>query len=466
MSDTSVASLCRLTVRAPSRTIDLAVPVDVPVADLLPTLLRYCVEGMEEEGLDHGGWVLQRLGGPALDDEATLEAAELHDGEVLHLRPRAEAMPEVRLDDLVEGIADVTRERLHAWTADRSRQLLRAFLACVLLIALGVLAWPGGPVAPRAATAGVAGLLMLAGAATAARAVGDGATGAVLGIMAVPALALAGGLLPEGEIAGPYAYHVLGARLLAAGAAGAGAAVLALAAVAVCAPLLLSAAVVCVAAAVSGALMSVFDLPVDKAACVVAAALVVVGGFVPAIAFKLAGLRMPPLPTDPGQLQEGIDPYDGPEVATRTELAGGWMISLYGAIGIVCAGCLLPLVRRPDLPEALIAVVLSLLLLLHGRGMVNVWQRLVLVVPGAMGAALGLVAAGAHLAPGDRPGYVAGLLGLAAVLAVVTWTVPGRRMLPYWGRAAELLQSTLAISLLPLTLWAVGVFGELRAISG
>ncbi|MGW5564705.1 type VII secretion integral membrane protein EccD [Streptomyces tendae] len=466
MSDTSVASLCRLTVRAPSRTIDLAVPVDVPVADLLPTLLRYCVEGMEEEGLDHGGWVLQRLGGPALDEESTLEAAELHDGDVLHLRPRSEEMPEVRLDDLVEGIADVTRDRLHAWTADRSRQLLRVFLVCVLLIALGVLAWPGGPAVPRAATAGVAGLLLLAGAATAARAVGDAATGAALGVMAVPALALAGGLLPDGEIAGPDAYHVLGARLLAAGAAGAGAAVLALAAVAVYAPLFLSAAVVCVAAAVSGALMSVFDVPADKAACVIAACLVIVGGFVPAIAFKLAGMRMPPLPTNPGQLQEGIDPYDGPEVATRTELSSGWMIALYGAIGLVCAGCLFPLVRRPNLPETLIAIILSLLLLLHGRGMVNVWQRLVLVAPGAMGAALGLVAAGAYLAPGDRPAYVAGLLGLAAVLAVITWTVPGRRMLPYWGRAAELLQSTLAIALLPLTLWAVGVFGELRAISG
>ncbi|WP_030186754.1 type VII secretion integral membrane protein EccD [Streptomyces violaceorubidus] len=466
MSDTSVASLCRLTVRAPSRTIDLAVPVDVPVADLLPTVLRYCVEGMEEEGLDHGGWVIQRLGGPALDEEATLEALDLHDGEVLHLRPRSEEMPEVRLDDLVQGIADVTRDRLHAWTADRSRQLLRGFLVCVLLIALGVLAWPGGPVAPRAAAAGVTGLLLLAGAATAARALGDGGTAGALGVMAVPALSLAGWLLPDGQIEGPNAYHVLGARLLAAGAAGAGAAVLALAAVALYPPLFLATAVVCVAAAVSGALMSVFDVPVDKAACAVCAFLVVVGGFVPAMAFKLAGMRMPPLPNNPGQLQEGIDPYDGPEVATRTELASGWMIALYGAIGVVCAGCLVPLVHRPSLPEVLIAVVLSLVLLLHGRGMVNVWQRLVLVVPGAMGAALVLVGAGAHLAPGDRPLFVAGLLGLAALLAVVTWTVPGRRMLPYWGRAAELLQSALAISLLPLTLWAVGVFGELRAISG
>jgi len=46
------------------------------------------------------------------------------------------------------------------------------------------------------------------------------------------------------------------------------------------------------------------------------------------------------------------------------------------------------------------------------------------------------------------------------------WTVPGRRMVPYWGRAAEILHSLLAIALLPLTLWLLGVFGTLRGLFG
>ena len=57
-------------------------------------------------------------------------------------------------------------------------------------------------------------------------------------------------------------------------------------------------------------------------------------------------------------------------------------------------------------------------------------------------------------------------VALTAVLAIASWTVPGRRMLPYWGRAAELLHSGLAVAVLPLTLWTLGVFGALRAISG
>ncbi|MFI1562530.1 type VII secretion integral membrane protein EccD [Streptomyces sp. NPDC020490] len=466
MTDSPVASLCHLTVRAPARTIDLAVPADVPVADLLPAVLRYSGEELEENGLEHGGWVLQRLGEAPLDDEATLESLDLKDGEVLHLRPHADALPEVRLDDLVDGIAEVTRERLHGWGPEAGRRLFRAAVAVCVLTALGVLAWPGGPVVARAVTAAVAGLLLLAGAASAGRAVGDAAAGATLGLLAVPSLALAGWLLPGGDLSGPHAHHVLGARLLAAGATAAGAATLAVAATAVYTPLFMATAVVAVASACAGALVSVAGVPVDGAGAAMAAVAVLLGAFVPALSFRLAGLRMPPLPTSAQQLQEGIDPYNGSDVATRTELAGAWMTALYAATGAVCAGCLAALARQSGLPAGLTAGVLSLLLLLHGRGMVNVWQRLALVIPGLWGGFLLAVATAARLSPADRPGLVAGLLALAAVLAVASWTVPGRRMLPYWGRAAELLQSLLAIALLPLTLWVLGVFGDLRALGG
>jgi type VII secretion integral membrane protein EccD len=466
MTDSAVAGLCRLTIRAPAKTLDLAVPADIPVADILPTLLRYSDEETEENGLNHGGWVLQRAGEQPLDEEGTLETLDLKDGEVLYLRPHSEALPEVRLDDLVDGIADVTRDRLHGWSTAASRRLLRGMIVVALLTALGMLAWPGAPALTRAVTVGAAGLLLLAGAGSASRAVGDAAAAAMLGVMAAPYLALAGWLLPGGEIAGEAAYHVFGARLLAAGAAGAGGAVMGLAVVAVYTPLFFGAAMVSVAAALVGALMSVFSVPMDNAAAAVTALFVIFGGFVPSLSFKLAGMRMPALPTNAQQLQEGIDPYSSSDVATRTELASGWMTALYATTGVVCSGCLVALAWRPDLPEALTAGVLSALLLLHGRGMVHVWQRLALAVPGAWGVVLLLVSAGVNLPTNDRPTLVVGVLALAAVLAVVSWTVPGRRMSPYWGRAAELLHSLLAISLLPLTLWVLGVFGALRAING
>ncbi|MGB8940405.1 MAG: type VII secretion integral membrane protein EccD, partial [Streptomyces sp.] len=158
MTDSAVAELCRLTVRAPSVSVDLAVPADVPVADLLPTLLRYVGEEAEEAGLDHAGWVLQRLGDAPLDEEATLARAGLSDGAVLYLRPHTEALPEARLDDLVDGMADTASRRLHTWNSGAARGLLVGTAVATVLAALLLVVWPGvtGSGSRRAVCAAVA----------------------------------------------------------------------------------------------------------------------------------------------------------------------------------------------------------------------------------------------------------------------------------------------------------------------
>ncbi|MDH2394137.1 type VII secretion integral membrane protein EccD, partial [Streptomyces sp. HNM0663] len=167
MSDNQVAGLCRLTVRAPARTIDLAVPADLPVADLLPAVLGYAGDDLEEAGVDHGGWVLQRLGGEPMDEERTLDSFELRDGETVYLRPRVEALPEVHLDDLVDGISTTLRDRPYGWTPEAGRALLRGLAMIAPAVGLAVLALPGGSGATRAVCAAAAALLLLAGAAAA-----------------------------------------------------------------------------------------------------------------------------------------------------------------------------------------------------------------------------------------------------------------------------------------------------------
>ncbi|MFH9864314.1 type VII secretion integral membrane protein EccD [Streptomyces sp. NPDC017202] len=468
MTDSTVAELCRLTVRAPSVRVDLAVPADVPVADLLPTLLRYVGEEAEEAGLDHAGWVLQRLGDPPLDEETTLARAGLADGDVLHLRPHTEALPEARLDDLVDGIADTAGRRLHNWSPEAARGLLVGTAAATVVAALVLVLRPGvtGSGSARAACAALVGLLLLAGAGSASRAVGERLSATALGLLVAPCLALAGWLLPGGDLSGPDAAQVAGARLLAAGAAGAGGAVLALAATAVGAPALLATAVVSLAGATAGALMGYTDLDAPAATALVATVVALGAGAVAPFAFKLAGMRMPALPSSAGQLQEGIEPYAGSDVAERTELAGRWVTALFAATGVVAAAALAVLAERPDLPEVLTSLTLSLLLLLHCRGLVHIGQRLTLAVPGVCGLLL-LARAWAVDQHGDgRLVVFAVLLAAAAALVIASWTVPGRRVLPYWGRAAELAHTGLAVALLPLTLWVAGLFGWLRGLFG
>ncbi|MFJ3971093.1 type VII secretion integral membrane protein EccD [Streptomyces parvus] len=467
MTDSAVAETCRLTVRAPSVTIDLAVPADVPVADLLPTLLRYVGEEAEEAGLDHAGWVLQRLGDAPLDEETTLARAGLADGAVLHLRPHTEALPEARLDDLVDGMAETVGRRLHTWHAGAARGLLVGAAVATVAAALVMVFRPGvADSATRAACAAVAGVLLLAGAGSASRAVGDRLSATALGLLVAPCFALVGWVLPGGDLTGPDAARVVGARLLAAGAAAAGGAVLALAATAVGAPALLATAVVAVATAVAGALMGYTSLDAAASVALVATVVVLAAGAVAPFAFKLAGMRMPALPSSAGQLQEGIDPYAGDEVAERTELAGRWVTALFAATGTIAAAALAVLAHHPDLPETLTALALALLLLLHSRGLVHIGQRLTLAVPGILGL---LLLARAWAVDSDADGRVivfAVLLASAAALVTASWIVPGRRVLPYWGRAAELAHTGFAVALLPFALWVAGLFGWLRGLFG
>ncbi|WP_371525957.1 type VII secretion integral membrane protein EccD [Streptomyces sp. NBC_01283] len=468
MTDSAVAELCRLTVRAPSVSVDLAVPADVPVADLLPTLLRYVGEEAEEAGLDHAGWVLQRLGDAPLDEEATLARAGLSDGAVLYLRPHTEALPEARLDDLVDGMADTASRRLHTWNSGAARGLLVGTAVATVLAALLLVVWPGvnGSGSRRAVCAAVAGLLLLAGAGSASRAVGDRVSATALGLLVAPCLALAGWLLPGGELSGPDTVRIAGARLLAAGAAGAGGAVLALAATAVGAPALLATALVSVAAAIAGALMGYSGLGAPAAVALVAAVVTLAAGTVAPFAFKLAGLRLPALPSSASQLQQGIEPYAGDEVAQRTELAARWVTALFAATGTMVAAALVVLTEDPGPAEVLTALVLSLLLLLHCRGLVHIPQRLTLAVPGVWGL---LLLARAWAVDSDGNGRLvvfAVLFAAAAALVVAAWTVPGRRVLPYWGRAAELAHTLFAVALLPLSCWVAGLFGWLRGLFG
>src|SRR5260370_15342558 len=56
-----VDALCRLTVCGPARRVELAVPVYVPLIDLLPAMLGHSDENLAGAGLDHEGWVPRLL---------------------------------------------------------------------------------------------------------------------------------------------------------------------------------------------------------------------------------------------------------------------------------------------------------------------------------------------------------------------------------------------------------------------
>src|SRR5580658_4540809 len=135
-----VDDLCRLTICGPARSVELAVPVHVPLIDLLPALLGHLGESLADTGLEHEGWVLQRLGDPPLREELSVAALGLRDGDMVHLRPRSEQLPPMDFDDLIDGIAVGISGRHDRWRPEMSRRLLAGLLGGSLAVGLAVLA--------------------------------------------------------------------------------------------------------------------------------------------------------------------------------------------------------------------------------------------------------------------------------------------------------------------------------------
>ena len=87
---TGTTVFSRVTVVAPRTRIDVALPADVAVADLMPMLLEMAKEVSPDGGARHGGWALAKLGDAPLDPSRTLASLGIVDGELLQLRKRNE----------------------------------------------------------------------------------------------------------------------------------------------------------------------------------------------------------------------------------------------------------------------------------------------------------------------------------------------------------------------------------------
>ncbi|MDN3359232.1 type VII secretion integral membrane protein EccD [Actinomadura sp. DC4] len=455
--------MCRLTICGPASRIELAVPAHVPVADLLPTFLDHLGPELAAAGFGHDGWVLQRLGEPPLDEDLGTAALGLYDGDVLHLRPRADHLPPVDFDDLVDGVATGTSERADRWRPETTRRFVLSLVGAAL--ALGVAVAPmSGTGTMATLVAGTASVFLLLGAAAASRALGDRAAGILLAAGSIGFTVVAGLALPAGEARSLTPGDLVSAPgLLAAGAWAATMAALARPAVGGVLAGFTATVFAAILMGLGGLLVTLGTAHTAGAAAIVLAAALVVGAAVPVIASRFAGLRIPPLPTSPDEFQQGIDPEPSRIVLERTARAHEHIGSLYVGLGVIVTGCLVVLGTTPGISARVLAAVASLLLLLHGRDLLGVRARLAVFAPGVAGLAAVLLDLTLDQPANVRPVVVVGLMLTAGLLLSVARTLPGRRLLPHWGRVADLMHTTTAIAVVPLVLAVVGLYARARA---
>ena len=139
MNQTSATAgtVLRLSIVSDDRRLDVGIPSQIPLVEIIPGFARSL--GVLDPTLTHGGYVLRRSDGTALDPTRGAGAQGVRDGELLTL-VRGGLIAEPRIyDDVVEAVIDATSEQHGSWTPkDSSRTALfisATFLAlCALLL--------------------------------------------------------------------------------------------------------------------------------------------------------------------------------------------------------------------------------------------------------------------------------------------------------------------------------------------
>jgi type VII secretion integral membrane protein EccD len=477
----SSAGLARVTISAAQRRVDVALPEHVPLAELLPEVLRHAGEGMADDGERHGGWLLRRADGESLSAAQGLFPQGVRDGEVLYLVPAQAEWPELEYDDVVEAIAEGARRHGTAWSGAATR--VATLAAAGVLLAAGLLGlahagpeWTAGP----AAGLGVALLLALAGV-VASRAYGDGGAGTALGGYALPYAFVGGALL----VASDDATGVLApVRWLGAPQALVGSVALALVAVlglvGVAAGLRVFAAGV--VAGLLGACTALlgYVMSAEGAAAVLISVLVCGIGVIPLLAIRFGKLPMPPvtLPTGADGAADFTAASGGsaldaarerPErgrvfaAVSRTEQLLTGMLTGHAALSVVAA---LVLVVSGGFAGRLLAAVAAAALLLRSRLFVTTRQRLPLLAAGLLSFG---VLAGAlvwRAEPTAMLGYVAAAVVVALIVISAGATYSRRPPSPYLGRTADLLDTLIVISVIPVACAVLDLYARVRGLAG
>ncbi|MEU6114980.1 type VII secretion integral membrane protein EccD [Streptomyces sp. NPDC047117] len=482
MTATGAATgFCRVTIVAPDSRIDVALPEDIPVADIYPEILR--LSGQTPADGAPVGYHLVRRDGSVLDGSRPFAAQRILDGEVLSLRPFSESLPPAVYDDVSDSVASaVTRDRT-LWNDDLLRTAGLAG-SMVLLVLMGFVLWFADPVRHDmhglpGILAAVAGVLLVALAAVRARVYDDRASAIALGLGGLPHIMIAGsGLLPlsEGQgvgrlqfLLGCVAVLIASVLLIALTPNGDGPFV--------------AAAFTATIGTLATFVAILTDLrPVETAAICVC---VVVGviAFLPGLSARFA--RLPIGYTPPRSARSGYDdedatpeyegPVDAERIAAQARRGHEMLVGLVGGCAAVVTLATGVLGFSDSVWGQVLAFAAGLSMLMRARLFRYTSQVACALVAGL--AAFSLLGLGLALHPpvvlGDG-GFAADLRTIwlsaaiavaAALVAGIALIVPRTGVTPFWGRFVELFENLVLLSLVPLCLAVMNVYMAARGMT-
>lgn len=458
---TGTTVFSRVTVVAPRTRIDVALPADVSIADLLPMLLDMAKEATPDGGARHGGWCLARLGESPLDPSRTLASLGVVDGDLLQLRRRSDNPPPPLYDDVVDAIAEATPTSFRPWTKETAHRIghAAAGLTLVLSAVAILLAGPVGGAHSSivaAIAAGVVAILAVTIGATITHAYDSATTGVIV--------AATGGL-PMAFVCGLYVVPGSpGAANLLLGC------VFMLIVAAASIMVVGSGITVFIAAATAsgiGALAFLVGTLVTEPFTFIAAGTAAVAlaalSVLPRVTIQLAKLPLPSVPRDAEDLREDSGFPDFRVIERRTGLAHEYMTGMIVGCGVTAAVSAVLAASSPGIWGVLECAAVSAVLLLRGRTYANGAQAVALLLIGMLTAAGLLIGWTVTATASDRLIYVFGsLLVIAAGTLVVGIVFPEQRFSPVLRRAVDVLEAVLIVSVLPLALAVMNLYSTIR----
>ncbi|WP_254811538.1 type VII secretion integral membrane protein EccD [Streptomyces cavourensis] len=474
---------CRVTVVAPDSRVDVALPEDVPVADLYPEILR--LSGQSPAPGAPVGYHLVRRDGTVLDSARTLAGHRILDGELLALRPFSESLPPAVFDDVSDAVATAVTKDRTLW-GDSLMRGAGLFGGAVLLCLLGFVLWTADPRHDMHGLPGVlaatAAVLLLALACVRARVYDDRGSAIALGTGAVVNAAVAGsGLLTLSAGQGVGRLQFL----------------LACAAVLVVSVILMITApggdgpfVAAVFASATGLVVTFIaisaELKPTEAAAVCAPFAVGALAFLPGLSTRFARL---PIGFEPPRSAVGDygtgdqtppGAVDAARIAAQARRGHELLLGLVGGCALVAVAAAAVLGFSDNVWGQLLALATGIAMLMRAH-----LFRYTAQVGCALAAGLGslvLLGLGLSLNPpltlvrdalrGDGAALdirtvwlAAAVAGVAALITAIGLIVPRKGVTPFWGRFLEIAETVVLLTLLPLCLAVFDVYRSIRALT-
>ncbi|WP_354640482.1 type VII secretion integral membrane protein EccD [Kitasatospora camelliae] len=484
MSSNATTGFCRVTVVAPDSRIDVALPEDVPLADIYPEVLR--LSGQTQVDGAPTGFHLVRRDGTVLDSGLPLAAQQVRDGDLLSLRPFAESLPPAVYDDVADAIASAVEADRRFW----SPELMRAFGLIgsgVLLVLLAFALWfsdlhhdmfglPG-------ILSGVTTVVLVAYAAVRARVYEDHDAALALGLGSLPHALIAG----SGAVAVAHAGDGPGRLQLLVGC------VAALVVSVLLVGLLPEKDSVFVASSflfAAGTLASFAAVlfsgtPATDIAAVTGVAAVAAVGFLPALSARFA--RLPVGFSAPGQTRtrgrsyedeaERAEAIQYERIAAQARRGHEVLVGLVGGAAVTAVASCAVLGFSDRTWAELLAMFIGLATMLRARLFRYTAQVFALTIAGLVALGLLIIGLALHtpaflLTAGSteadlRTVWLAVSIGFgAAVLTAIAVIVPRAGVSPFWGRILDMVDGLVLIALVPLTLAVLNVFNIVRGATG